>query len=80
MNLIYKNADYGFDFKSYLALPSNKSFVDGHCLIIPMQHYISSLMIDENVWDEMNARIFYFFNLIERISFCFYLDVQKGDC
>ncbi|XP_077984256.1 CWF19-like protein 2 [Glandiceps talaboti] len=37
----------------YLCLPSHQSLTDGHCQIIPMQHCVSSTMIDEDVWNEI---------------------------
>ena len=37
----------------YLALPSVQSLTDGHCLLVPMEHTVSSLQLDENVWSEI---------------------------
>uniref|UniRef100_A0A914WUD0 CWF21 domain-containing protein n=1 Tax=Plectus sambesii TaxID=2011161 RepID=A0A914WUD0_9BILA len=39
--------------KTYLAVPSVQSLVEGHCLIVPMMHVPSSLQLDEDVFDEM---------------------------
>lgn len=39
----------------YLALPSVQSLTEGHCLIIPMEHKPNSLLLDENVWSEINV-------------------------
>jgi hypothetical protein len=40
---------------SYICVPESISLVDGHCYIVPFQHYISSLMVDEDVWNEMQT-------------------------
>ncbi|GFS20397.1 CWF19-like protein 2, partial [Elysia marginata] len=39
--------------KSYLCVPAHRSLVDGHCLIVPMQHISSCTAVDEDVWREM---------------------------
>lgn len=38
---------------AYICVPESVSLVDGHCYIVPFQHFISSLMVDEDVWNEM---------------------------
>ena len=42
-------------FKVYLAVPLHQSLTRGHCLIIPMEHVTSSLMVDEDVWSEIQV-------------------------
>ncbi|WFC99379.1 Pre-mRNA-splicing factor cwf19 [Malassezia yamatoensis] len=37
----------------YLALPDREPLVDGHCWIVPMQHHVSSLDVDEDGWTEI---------------------------
>ncbi|KAH7294795.1 hypothetical protein KP509_27G019500 [Ceratopteris richardii] len=37
----------------YLMLPPWEPLVDGHCLIVPMQHEGASRNVDEDVWEEM---------------------------
>lgn len=37
----------------YLAAPSCQSLVDGHCLLVPVEHTVSSMLLDENVWSEI---------------------------
>ena len=37
----------------YLAAPPMQSLCEGHCQIVPMEHSISSLQLDENVWSEV---------------------------
>lgn len=37
----------------YLALPDREPLADGHCWIVPMQHYVSSLDVDEDGWTEI---------------------------
>ncbi|ESO07614.1 hypothetical protein HELRODRAFT_76071 [Helobdella robusta] len=41
--------------KVYLSLPRSKSMVDGHCLIVPMQHTCQSNSCDEDVYQEIMA-------------------------
>ncbi|KAI5067605.1 hypothetical protein GOP47_0018133 [Adiantum capillus-veneris] len=37
----------------YLMLPPWEPLVDGHCLLVPMQHEGSSRNMDEDVWEEL---------------------------
>lgn len=37
----------------YLAVPPVQSLCEGHCQIVPMEHSVSSLQLDENVWSEV---------------------------
>lgn len=39
--------------RSYLALPLTEVLTTGHCLIVPMQHYLSTLEADDDTWEEM---------------------------
>ncbi|KAE8217851.1 hypothetical protein CF319_g8154 [Tilletia indica] len=39
--------------RTFLALPKYESLVDGHCYIVPMQHYVSSLEADDDCWEEI---------------------------
>ncbi|PLW38665.1 hypothetical protein PCANC_16040 [Puccinia coronata f. sp. avenae] len=39
--------------KVYLSCTQFEELVDGHCWIIPMQHCLSSLKLDDDVWDEI---------------------------
>ncbi|WFD24147.1 hypothetical protein MEQU1_002844 [Malassezia equina] len=45
---------------AYLALPDREPLVDGHCWIVPMQHHVSSLDIDENGWTEIRQSMVFF--------------------
>lgn len=38
----------------YLAVPSTQPLTEGHCLIIPREHVVCSLQLDENVWSEVS--------------------------
>lgn len=40
----------------YLALPDREPLADGHCWIVPMQHHVSSLDLDEDGWTEIRVR------------------------
>ena len=37
----------------YLALPETEQLVKGHCLIVPIQHCLSTLEADDDVWEEI---------------------------
>lgn len=37
----------------YLMLPPREPLVEGHCLIVPIQHEGSTRNVDDNVWDEL---------------------------
>ncbi|KAG5651193.1 hypothetical protein H0H81_009546 [Sphagnurus paluster] len=37
----------------YLSCTLTEELVDGHCLIVPMQHHLSMLEGDDDVWDEV---------------------------
>ncbi|CAG8589437.1 5980_t:CDS:10 [Ambispora leptoticha] len=39
--------------KTYLALPSVKEMCEGHCLIVPVEHCLTTLDCDDDVWDEI---------------------------
>ena len=41
--------------KVYLCLPDHKSITEGHCFIVPMQHVAQATVVDEDVWDEIQA-------------------------
>ncbi|XP_053564539.1 CWF19-like protein 2 isoform X2 [Bombina bombina] len=39
--------------KVYLSLPNYVSLTDGHCLIVPLQHYTAATLLDEDIWNEI---------------------------
>ncbi|UZJ54828.1 hypothetical protein CBS101457_004148 [Exobasidium rhododendri] len=39
--------------RTYLALPQHEPLTLGHCVIVPMQHYVSTLEADDDDWEEM---------------------------
>ncbi|KAJ3032965.1 hypothetical protein HK097_005015, partial [Rhizophlyctis rosea] len=39
--------------KTYLAMPEVISMVPGHCLIVPMDHALTTLECDDDTWDEI---------------------------
>ncbi len=36
----------------YLSCTLNEELVDGHCIIVPIQHHLNMLEGDDDVWDE----------------------------
>ena len=38
-----------------MCLPNHRSMVDGHCLIVPMQHVTFGTQVDEDVWTEIQV-------------------------
>ncbi|CAG0890248.1 unnamed protein product [Cyprideis torosa] len=57
---------------SCLCLPAHKSLVEGHCLIIPLNHVTASTHVDEDVWEEMSS----FAKALVRM----FQDNEDGDC
>lgn len=41
--------------RTYLSLPLTEPLVDGHALIVPSQHHLSSLEADDDTWDEIRV-------------------------
>ena len=39
----------------YLAVPATQSLTEGHCLLVPLEHHTSMILLDENVWDEIRV-------------------------
>ncbi len=42
--------------KVYLALPNVVEMVPGHCLIVPMNHVLTTLECEDDVWDEIRVK------------------------
>nr|KAJ3420921.1 hypothetical protein HK105_004917 [Polyrhizophydium stewartii] len=42
--------------KTYLALPETVEMLPGHCLIVPVQHALTSLELEDDAWDEIRVR------------------------
>jgi hypothetical protein len=40
----------------YLSCTLNEELLDGHCLIVPIQHHLTMLEADDDVWDEVRVR------------------------
>ena len=40
---------------AYMSIPARGPFDDLHCLITPVEHALSSLLVDEEVWDEIRV-------------------------
>ena len=43
--------------KVYLGLPETIDLVPGHCLIIPTQHVLTSLELEDDAWDEIRVSV-----------------------
>ncbi|XP_076969198.1 CWF19-like protein 2 isoform X2 [Tamandua tetradactyla] len=41
--------------KVYLCLPNFQSLTEGHCLIVPLQHYRAATLLDEDIWEEIQV-------------------------
>ena len=39
----------------YLSCTTNEELVEGHCLIVPIQHHLAMLEGDDDVWDEVRV-------------------------
>ncbi|KAF8505305.1 CwfJ C-terminus 1-domain-containing protein-like protein [Gautieria morchelliformis] len=39
--------------RCYLACPAHEELADGHCHIVPIQHHLSTLEGDDDLWDEI---------------------------
>ncbi|KAG6819995.1 hypothetical protein H0H93_006698 [Arthromyces matolae] len=40
-------------YRAYLSCTLTDELVDGHCLIVPIQHHLTMLEADDDVWDEV---------------------------
>jgi Protein similar to CwfJ C-terminus 1. len=45
--------------RAYLSCTLNEELVPGHCLIVPIQHHLTMLEGDDDVWDEVRVCIFH---------------------
>lgn len=45
--------------RAYLACTQTEELVEGHCLIVPLQHTLTTLEGDDDVWDEIRVRCFH---------------------
>ena len=41
--------------RCYLSCTLNQELVDGHCLIVPIQHHLTTLEGDDDLWDEIRV-------------------------
>lgn len=41
--------------RAYLSCTINEELVDGHCIIVPIQHHLSMLEGDDDLWDEVKV-------------------------
>ena len=41
--------------RAYLSCTQNEELVDGHCIIVPIQHYTSTLDLDDDEWEEIKV-------------------------
>lgn len=41
--------------RAYLSCTLNEELVDGHCLIVPLAHHLSTLEGDDDMWDEVRV-------------------------
>jgi protein associated with RNAse G/E len=45
--------------KTYLALPETIDMITYHCLIVPIEHVLSTLELDDDTWDEIRVSFIY---------------------
>ena len=50
-----KNLLIAVGINVYLAAPSSQSLTQGHCLLVPMEHNASMMLLDENIWEEVKV-------------------------
>ena len=43
--------------RAYLSCTQNEELVDGHCIIVPIQHYTSTLDLDDDEWEEIKVSL-----------------------
>jgi len=41
--------------RAYLALGRYEGLTEGHCLIVPLQHQLTSLESDDDTWEEIKV-------------------------
>lgn len=41
--------------KTYLCCTLTEELVPGHCLIVPLQHHMSTLEMDDEEWEEVKV-------------------------
>jgi diadenosine tetraphosphate (Ap4A) HIT family hydrolase len=42
--------------RTYIACTQNEELVEGHCLIVPIQHHLSMLELEDDDWEEVKVR------------------------
>jgi len=45
--------------RAYLSCTSNEELLPGHCLIVPIQHHLTMLEGDDDVWDEVRVSAYH---------------------
>lgn len=43
--------------RAYLACTTSQELVDGHVHIVPIQHHLTMLEADDDVWDEVRVSL-----------------------
>jgi diadenosine tetraphosphate (Ap4A) HIT family hydrolase len=43
--------------RTYLALPQRGPMTEDHCLVLPIDHVLSTLQTDEDVWEEIRVSL-----------------------
>ncbi len=41
--------------RTYIACTQNEELTDGHCLIVPIQHHLSMLELEDDDWEEVKV-------------------------
>lgn len=59
----------------YLSCTMSEELVNGHCLIVPIQHHLNMLEGDDDVWDE--TRVSFSNMLLTLIAYCLSLEFHE---
>jgi diadenosine tetraphosphate (Ap4A) HIT family hydrolase len=43
--------------RAYLACTQTEELVPGHCLIVPVQHHLSTLELEDDDWEEIKVSV-----------------------
>lgn len=65
--------------RTYLACTQVEELVDGHCLIVPIQHHLSMLEMDDDEWDEVRVCIRVIPHCIGQLKSCLFAPQESHE-